>query len=394
MKLAQRVRDVGESATLAVSRRAAELVAAGIAVVDLSDGEPDFASPPEAVEAACRALRDGMTRYTVAAGLPELRAAVAEDYRCRFGAPWGAEQVVITVGGKGALFQLALALVEPGDEVVIPTPCWVSFPEQVRLAGGEPVFVETRADGDFRLRAEALMECVSSRTRVVLLNSPSNPTGQIVAENDLRAIVEVCAEKGVFVVSDETNMRFVYEDGSFPSVAPLARDHRETVVLVGSFSKTYAMTGWRIGFLLAPEKVVQAVITIQSHSISNPTTFAMVGALAALQAAEGRVREMVAECKLRRNFVVDQLSALPRVHCPLPAGALYAFPDVSSWYGEGCGGSVAFSRFLLESARVAVVPGVAFGCDDHVRVSFACSRERLETGLNRLRVLLSAPPPR
>jgi aspartate aminotransferase len=394
MKLAQRVKEVGESATLAVSRRAAELVAAGQEVVDLSAGEPDFDSPPEAIEAACRALRDGMTRHTVAAGLPELRAAVAEDYRTRFGAPWGAEQVVITVGGKGALFQLALALVEPGDEVVIPTPCWVSFPEQVGLAGGEPVFVETRADSDFRLGGEALLERVSSRTRVVLLNSPSNPTGQIIAESELRAIVEVCAEKGIVVVSDETNMRFVYEDGSFSSVAPLARDHRETVVLVGSFSKTYAMTGWRIGFLLAPEKVVQAVITIQSHSTSNPTTFAMVGALAALRAAEGRVRDMVAECRLRRDLVVDQLSAMPRVRCPLPAGALYAFPDVSGWYGEGCEGSVAFSRLLLESARVAVVPGVAFGCDDHVRVSFACSRELLETGLSRLRALLSAAPQR
>ena len=376
---------VGESATLAVSRRAKELAAEGVDVVDLSAGEPDFDSPDVAVTAACQALQQGMTRYTAAAGLPALRAAVAEDYRKRYGAPWQAEDVVITVGGKGALFQLALALAEPGAEVVIPSPYWVTFPEQIRLAGGEPVLLETSAADGFRVRADAVVDCFSDRTRAIVLNSPSNPSGCLIDGDDLEAIVTACAERGIYVIADETYERLVFDNLAFPSAAPLANRCGDNIILVGSFSKTYAMTGWRIGYLLAPQPIVRAVTKIQSHATSNPTTFAMYGALAALDGAEPRVAEMVERYEQRRDLLLPLLAELPGFVTPRPNGAFYVFPDVSELYREGRDGSVGFAQYLLEEARVAVVPGVAFGCDDHIRLSFACSEERLREGLARIR---------
>ncbi|MDH3254868.1 MAG: pyridoxal phosphate-dependent aminotransferase [Acidobacteriota bacterium] len=385
MKLANRVQRVGESATLAVSRQAKELRASGIDVIDFSAGEPDFDSPPSAVEAACKALREGKTRYTAATGLPELRHAVAADYNQRYGAPWSGDNVVITVGGKAALFELALATVGVGDEVVIPLPYWVTFPEQVRLAGGDPVFVETSVDDGFRLRADAVCSRLSERTRVVILNSPSNPTGRLIERGDLEQIVERCAERGILVIADETYDRFVFGDEPFASAAPLAHRFGDVVVVVGSFSKTYAMTGWRIGYMLGPPDVVRAVGTIQSHATSNPTTFAMYGALAALGEAESRVEEMLRAYRGRRALIERLLADLPGVRCAAPVGAFYVFPEVSECYRDGRQGSVEFSRFLLEKARVAVVPGIAFGCDDHIRISFACSEERLQTGLDRIR---------
>lgn len=389
MKLAQRMSQVGESATLAVSRRAKELRAEGVDVVNLSAGEPDFDSPEVAVEAGVRALREGKTRYTAAAGIPELRQAVAEDYARRYGAPWDGSETVITVGGKAALFELAMALAGDGDEVVIPLPYWVTFPEQVRLAGGVPVFVETSVDDGFRLRASDVCGKITPRTRAVILNSPSNPTGCLIGKDDLETIVEACAERGVLVIADETYDRFVFGDAVFASAASLARKYPETVIVVGSFSKTYAMTGWRIGFMLGPPAVVKAVSTIQSHATSNPTTFAMYGALAAIQEADARVEEMLAAYAARLEAVNRLMSDLPGTRCAPPVGAFYVFPDVSDCYREGRSGSVEFSTYLLEQARVAVVPGIAFGCDDHIRLSFACSQERFAEGVERIRAAIA-----
>jgi aspartate aminotransferase len=388
MKFADRISRVGESATLAVSRRAKELKAEGIDVIDLSAGEPDFDSPPIAIEAAVRALREGKTRYTAAAGLPELREAVAADYRSRYDAPWSGSGAVITVGGKAALFELALALVGSGDEVVIPLPYWVTFPEQVRLAGGTPVFVETSVADGFRLRAADVLDRITDRTRVVILNSPSNPTGRLIERDQLEEIVEACAQREVLVVSDETYDRFVFDGSPFASAAPLANRYPDTVIVVGSFSKTYAMTGWRIGFLLGPPQVVKAVSTIQSHATSNPTTFAMYGALAALEGAEDRVNEMLDAYRDRLAAVTRLMESLPGFRCPPPVGAFYVFPDASACFGDGRRGSVEFARFLLEEARVAVVPGVAFGCDDHLRISFVCSTRRLTDGVERIRAAI------
>lgn len=393
-RLARRVSRIGESATLAVSRRAKELAARGIEVVDFGAGEPDFDSPAVAVEAARKALADGFTRYTPAAGIPRLREALAERYAALYGTPWSAGDVAVTVGAKGALFQLALALFEEGDEVVLPLPAWVSFAEQIRFAGADVVGVDTSPDDGFRIHADAVLERLTDRTRAVLINSPSNPTGGVISAEDLERVARACAERGVLLIADETYERFVYGEDGHASVAPLAREMADSVVLVGSFSKTFAMTGWRLGYLFAPPPVLKAVLDIQSHAVSNPTSFAMRGAVAALEGAEDYVREMIAEYRWRRDFLIPRLNALPGISCEPPAGAFYAFPDVSACYRDGVEDSVAFSTHLLDQARVAVVPGSAFGNDDHVRISFACSRQDLARGLERIAEALATLAPR
>lgn len=374
---------IGESATLRVSRKAKELRAQGIEVADFSAGEPDFDTPKVAVEAAVGALRDGFTRYTAAPGIPELREALAARYAAQ-GAPWDGASVVVTVGAKAALLEMSLALFEPGQEVILPTPYWVTFPEQVRFVGAEPVEVRTSVEDGFQIHAEPILEALTPRTSAVILNSPCNPTGGILEAQDLERIVEGCAERGVVVVCDETYERFIYDGREHASCAALAARFPETVVLVGSFSKTYAMTGWRLGYLLGPAPLIKAVSRLQSHATSNATSFAMPGALAALEGAEDQVREMLAEYALRRDLVAERLDAMPGVSCPPPSGAFYAFPDVSQLYRPGRQGSIEMAEYLLDEARVAVVPGVAFGDDDHIRISFACSREQLDLGLGRL----------
>jgi len=372
---------------LKVARRANELSRQGVDIADFGAGEPDFPSPRVAVEAARRALADGFTKYTPAAGMPELRQALAESYQKRHASPWQAEDVVVTVGAKGALFELALALFEQGDEVVIPSPCWVSFPQQVRLAGGTPVLATMDPGDGFRLRADPILAALGPATRAVILNSPANPTGGVVGAADLEEIVEVCAARGVLVIADETYERFVYE-GRHHSAATLAAHFPETVLIVGSFSKTYSMTGWRVGFTLGPRPLMRTVTNIQGHATSNATSFAMAGALAALRGAEDEVEAMIAEYRERRKLVVAALGRMPGVSCAPPAGAFYAFPDVSSYFGEGRAGSAELAEYLLEEARVAVVPGSAFGADRHVRISFACGRQTLEAGLERMAAAL------
>ncbi len=382
MRLAARAARIGESATLAVTRRAKELRAAGREILDLGAGEPDFCSPRIAVDAAQRALAEGFTRYTENAGIPELRRDIAARFRERYGAPWGAGDVLVTVGGKAALFEVALSLFERGREVVIPSPCWVSFPEQVRFAGAEPVFVEASPADGFRIHADAVVAALTPRAGGVILNSPCNPTGGVVSAADLRRIAAACAERGLPLVYDETYERFTYDGAEHASAAALAAEFPETIVLVGSFSKTYAMTGWRLGYVLGPKEVIAAAAAVQSHATSNPTSFAMVGALAAWRGAEEDVRAMVAEYQARRDFLVPRLNAIPGIRCQPPAGAFYAFPDVSGCFRRGHADSLALAEFLLERAGVAVVPGAAFGGDRHIRISFACSRATLERALD------------
>ncbi|MEE8526878.1 MAG: pyridoxal phosphate-dependent aminotransferase [Thermoanaerobaculia bacterium] len=388
MNLSRRAQRLAESATLRVSRKATELRAAGREIVDFSAGQPDFPSPRVAVEAARQALADGFTRYTVAAGIPDLRNALARRYADAYGAPWGLDNTVVTVGCKAALFELIMTLVDDGDEVVLPSPTWVSFPEQIRLAGGRPVPVATRADDGFAIRSGPLLEAVTDATRMILVNSPCNPTGGILAADDLRRIVELCAERGIAVLADETYERFLYDGGEFASAAALAREFPETVTVVSSFSKTYAMTGWRIGYALGDAALIKKVTAVQGHLTSNATSFAMCGALAALEGAEDDVRRMIAEFRWRRDFVVRRLDDLPGVECLPPAGAFYVFPEVAACYRDGRRGSVELAEFLLDGAGVAVVPGIAFGADDHIRISFACSREELGTGLDRIEAAL------
>lgn len=384
MKISSRASGIGESATLRVARRAAELSASGRKILDFGAGEPDFDSPKCAVSAAVEALESGFTRYTAVVGTPELRSALAARYERDYGCPWEAARYVVGVGAKAVLFELFLALLDPGDEVVLPAPYWVSFPEQIRFCGARPVVVPTDPAVGFRIEPEPLLAAVTDATRVILINSPSNPSGGVIEGDGLRRLVEAAAERELLVVSDETYERFVYDGHRHSSVAALAGEYPETVVLIGSFSKTYAMTGWRLGYLAGPAPIVRAVANIQSHSTSNPTSFAMAGAVAALEGAEPDVESMIAVYAERRRLVSRALAEIPGVSCVPPAGAFYAFPDVSGCFRDGRRGSVEMAEHLLDEAGVAVVPGEAFGADDHVRLSFACSRERLQEGLTRM----------
>ncbi len=374
---------------MAVSRRVAELRREGVEVFDLGAGEPDFPSPETAVRAAKRALDEGRTKYTVLEGTPELRAGLAARYG-KEGAPWSAANVLVTVGAKAALYELAKAFLSPGDEVVVPTPAWVSIPAQVRLAGAAVVTVPMAAADGFAIRAQPLIDAMSQRTRAVVVNSPCNPTGAVAGVLDLERVARACAERGALLISDETYERFIYDGQRHASVASLAARYPETVVLVGSFSKTYAMTGWRLGYLLGAPSVVAAAAAVQSHATSNATSFAMAGAEAVLEQEPPEAAALVAACARRRALVLAELDRIPGVVCPPPAGAFYAFPDVSAWFDERCPDSAAFCRRLLEEAGVATTPGSAFGCEGHIRLSYACSDRMLTAGLERIARLLGA----
>lgn len=374
---------------MAVSRRVAELRREGVEVFDLGAGEPDFPSPETAVRAARRALNEGRTKYTVLEGTPELRAGLAARYS-KEGAPWGAANVLVTVGAKAALYELAQAFLSPGDEVVVPTPAWVSIPAQVRLAGAVAVTVPMAAADGFAIRARPLIEAMTERTRAVVVNSPCNPTGAVAGALDLERVARACAERGALLISDETYERFVYDGQRHASVASLAARYPDTVVLVGSFSKTYAMTGWRLGYLLGAPSVVAAAAAVQSHVTSNATSFAMAGAEAVLEREPPEAAALVAACARRRALVLAELDRLPGVVCPPPAGAFYAFPDVSGWFDERCPDSAAFCRRLLDEAGVATTPGSAFGCEGHIRLSYACSDRMLTAGLERIARVLGA----
>ena len=388
MQLAHRLSQIGESATLRVARLASELRREGVDVVDFGAGEPDFASPGVAVEAARAALADGFTKYTEGNGTPQLREAIATYLAERHGAPWQASDVIVTVGAKTGLFELALALFDSGDEVVLPRPFWVSFAEQIRFAGAAPVFVDLDGADGFTVRAEPLLAAITPRTRAVLINSPSNPTGGVMPADELAALVRGCAERGVVLISDETYERFLYDGARHASAGSIAAEFADTVVLVSSFSKTYAMTGWRLGYVAGPTWLLRALTKIQSHSTGNPTSFAMVGAVEALTGAEADVRTMVAEYQVRRDLLIPRLNAIPGVTCQPPAGAFYAFPDVSGALGSGRETPAELAEVLLKEAHVAVVPGEAFGSDRNVRISFACSREDLDRGLTRIATAL------
>lgn len=386
MSLSTRSNRIHPSATFEIAAKAARLRSEGRDILSLGVGEPDFGSPEVAVEAARQALVDGHTRYAPTAGLPLLREAIAEHLVSLYGGPWTADHVTVTVGGKAALFELALALFGAGDEVIVPVPYWVTFPEQVRFCGARPVPVQTSAADGFRLTADAVEASMEDATRGVILNSPSNPTGAVIAAEELRGIVERCAERDVVVIADETYDRFVY-DGPFPSISPLAEEFPDHVALVGSFSKTWAMTGWRVGYLLANDEISSAVRKIQGHATSAATTFAMHGALAVLEQGAGEVDEMVDRFRKRRDLVMSRLAAIDGVRCQPPAGTFYCFPSVRGLYGPSIPDSQAFCAHLLEEAGVATVPGAAFGADDHARISFACSEEVLEDAFDRIQAL-------
>ena len=389
IRLTRRVREIRISPTIAVMNRAQELIAKGVDVVDFGPGEPDFPTPPLVAAAGRRAIAQGFTKYTSNAGMKSLRDAIAERYERRWGARVTADNVIAGTGGKQELFNVVLSLVEPGDEVIIPSPYWVSFPDQVQFAGGIPVFAKTEAP-KFRPTFESIEAVASERTRGVIINSPCNPTGAVIEESELERIIEWCSARDAFLLFDETYEFFVYHGTKHVSAMRWFNEHPETVITVNSMSKTFAMTGWRLGWAIGHPSVISAASKIQSHSTSNPSSIAQVAALTALTGEHPEVEQMHQAYSERRSWIVPALNAIDGLCCSDPDGAFYIFPEVKGVFGRGSiRDSNSFAEFLLEQARVAVVPGVAFGSDDHVRISYATSMERIKEGARRIEAALS-----
>lgn len=392
LRFAARVSRIQPSPTLAVLSRAAELIARGVDVVDFGPGEPDFSTPIGISLAGKQAIDDGKTKYTNTPGCDELRDAIGETYNRRYGISLTRGNIIAGSGGKQELFNFMLALVDYGDEVIVPSPYWVSFPDQVLFAGGVPVFAKLDPANNFRPRLRDIEPLVTDKTRGVILNSPANPTGAVIDENELEAIVHFCAERGIFLLYDETYEFFVYDGKSHGSAVQWFERYPETILIVNSLSKTYAMTGWRIGYGIGHPDVISAASKIQSHSTSNPSSIAQHAAIEALRGGADEVRKMLEAYIERRRWLLDALNRIPGMSCLPPDGAFYVFPSVRAFYGrKGIDDSTAFAKFLLEEARVAVVPGAAFGADDFIRISYATSIERIREGVDRIARAVGTP---
>ncbi len=381
-EIAERISLISVSSTMRVAADAEKLRAQGVDVVDFGAGEPDFPTPDNIKRAAVRALEQNFTKYTNAGGTLELKQAVCERHAADFSTQYQPSECLITVGGKHGIFNLTQALVNPGDEVVIPVPYWVTYKDVVNYAGGTCVFVGTDEDRGFTLTADMIEPYLTARTKMVLINSPSNPSGAVLDRAEFEKIYRLAAERGIFLMTDECYCHFLYDSQPF-SIASLD-GAKENVLVAGSLSKTYAMTGWRIGFVLAPARVIGAMLKLQSHSTSNPTSIAQKAAVEALRGPQESVGTMLAEYARRRDFVIGRLRAIPGVRCAEPRGAFYAYPNIGVAFRNGISNSVQFAERLLDKAAVAVVPGEAFGTDRHVRISYATSMHELERGLERL----------
>jgi aspartate aminotransferase len=388
--LAHRLSVVVPSVTLAVNAKANALRQKGIDVFGFGVGEPDFDPPAAVLEAAKRAIDSGAHKYTAVTGIPSLKKAIADDHERRRGQAIKPENVCVSVGAKHALFNVALALYEPGDEVVIPAPCWVSYPEQVRLVGAEPVIVPTREEDDWLISPDALAKSLSPKTKAVVLCTPSNPTGAAYAEANMRALADVLRKHDCWIVVDEIYAELVYDGFKHVSIAHVAPDLAARTIVIDGVSKTYAMTGWRIGWTIAPKELVQAIDLVQGQSTTNATAVAQHAAVAALTGPQGSVEEMRKKFERRRDVMVAGLNKVPGVRCRKPEGAFYAFADCRGLYGIEHGGKAIASDddvafFLLDEAHVAAVPGGAFGAPGYVRFSYATSEERIDAGLEAMR---------
>jgi aspartate aminotransferase len=386
--LSRRAGEVEESVTLAMTEKAAQLRARGADVISFTAGEPDFDTPEHIKKAAVDALQKGYTKYTAATGMPTLRRAVAEKFRRDNGLSYDPSQVVVSCGAKHSLFNVILAVLEEGDEAIVPAPYWVSYPEMVKCAGARPVIVQAGEQDDFKITPETLRAAVTPRTKVLLLNSPSNPTGMVYTADELGALADVALEKDLLVISDEIYEKLCFGT-PFASIAALRPGMTERTVVVNGASKAYAMTGWRIGYAAGPKEIMSAAGRMQSQSTSNATSISQYAALAALEGDQSCVETMRQEYAKRRDYVVGRLRAVPGVTCGEPRGAFYVFPRVEALYGKKfrgtpITGSAAFAGALLDHAHVGTVPGSGFGNDGHIRLSYAIAMEKIREGMDRL----------
>lgn len=382
--LTNRIQRIEISATLAVVAEAEKLRSTGVNLVDFGAGEPHFPTPPHIKAAAIAAIQNNFTKYTAVAGTAELRDAIVKRHGTDFGSDYKREECIASVGGKHALFNAIQVLVDHGDEVILPVPYWVSFKDIVRYAGGEPVYIATDEKHDFALTAEMVARAITPRTKVIVLNSPSNPSGAVMKPEHFAEVLKLAHDRGIYVVSDECYVYLNFTDQTFS--AGCVHEVKERLIIIGSLSKTYAMTGWRLGYALAPAPIVSAMQKLQSQSTSNPTSIVQKAAVAALNGPQDCVREMRKGYIELRDIVVEGLRSIPGLTCASPNGAFYAYPNVSHYFGrEGLNSASDVARRLLHEAHVVVVPGEGFGTQDHVRISYAVSREDLDKGLERMR---------
>src|SRR5579883_193899 len=386
--LAERISTISVSSTMAVSAEADRLRRGGADVVDFGAGEPDFPTPDNIKRAAFDAINQNFTKYTNAGGIVELKQAICDRHKDDYGTNYAPKECIVTVGGKHAIFELIQAMVDPGDEVIIPVPYWVTYKDVVNYAGASCVFVDTDEAEGFLLTAAMVEKHVTPKTKMVIINSPSNPSGTVFARAELEKIAKLAKDRGFWIMTDECYHRFLYDSEPYSMAAyPGIKDN---IVVAGTLSKTYAMTGWRIGFALAPPRVIEAIGKLQSHSTSNPTSIAQKAAIEALRGPQDSVGAMLSEYRKRRDFVVGRLRQIPGVRAHEPQGAFYAYPNVSAAFTGGIGNSLQFAEKLLAEEFVAVVPGEAFGTAEHVRISYATSMKELERGLDRMHKFISA----
>jgi aspartate aminotransferase len=395
MKVSKRAQAVAPSATLAVTARAKELKAQGINVIGFGAGEPDFDTPQYIKDAAIAALNAGKTKYTDSSGTVELKKAIVEKLQRENHIEYKPEQIVVNIGAKHSVYNAMQAVLDPGDAVILPTPYWVTYIEAIKLAGAKVKLIRTNRKTSYKITPEQLKKAVGPKTRMLVLNSPNNPGGFTYTPEELAQLAKVLEGTDVVVMSDEIYERLIYGDTKFVSFASLSKDAYDRTLTINGFSKTYSMTGWRLGYTAGPVDVIKAMSRLQDHSTSNPVTFAQDAAIAALKDPNNEVEKMRLEFEKRARYMVERLNSIKGVRCTQPTGAFYCFPDVSAHYGKTKGGielkgSMDFAKALLEQANVAVVPGLPFGCDKNVRLSFATSMQNITEGLDRIKNWLAS----
>ncbi|MCJ7503125.1 MAG: pyridoxal phosphate-dependent aminotransferase [Acidobacteriia bacterium] len=388
MQFSERISRISVSSTMAVVAKADKLKASGVSVVDFGAGEPDFPTPDNIKQAAVEALNQNFTKYTPTGGTRELKQAIVERHAQDFGSNYTVEECLVTVGGKQAIFEAVLATINHGDEVILPVPYWVSFLDIVNYAGGKAVFLQTQESENFAVRAEAVEKLVTPKTRMVIVNSPNNPSGAVIPPAEMEKLLALAVRHNLVLMSDECYCHFLY-DGRKPFSLGSSKN-RENLLVVGSFSKTYAMTGWRVGFALGSAKLMGNMLKLPSHSTSNPTSIAQKAAVQALRGPQDSVGMMLAEFERRRGKIVAGLRAIPGIKCAMPEGAFYVYPNVSAYLKKnGVADATALAEKLLDEVHVALVPGPAFGTEEHVRISYAASQEQIDEGLRRLKDFLA-----
>ena len=391
--LSSRAKELKPSPTLALTAKVKSMQAQGIRVISFGAGEPDFDTPAHIKQAAIQAIHEGFTKYTAVGGTDELKDAIIAKFQRDNHLTYKRSQVLASCGGKHSFYNLAQAILEEGDQVIIPSPYWVSYPPMVALTGATPIIVETHEQSDFKMTIDDFRKAITPRTKALILNSPSNPTGSAYTRKELERIADIAIEKNVLVLSDEIYEKIVYDDFQCVSIASLGEEIKRGTVIVHGVAKTYAMTGWRIGFAAGPEEIIAAMSNVQSQSTSNPNSIAQKASIEALVGPQDEVTKMVSAFAERRAYILDRLNKIPGVSCYKPAGAFYAFPNFSSTYGRSyqgqkIGDSTGLANYLLEVARVAVVPGIEFGTDRFIRLSFATSMEEIREGIDRIEEVL------